>query len=77
MPNPTSSQVRVNYTLPEGCQQALLELVTTLGIKVESVVLEGEKGSKEVLLENLSQGVYGYTVRCGDDVLSGKLIIMR
>jgi len=77
MPNPTSSQVRVNYTLPEGCQQALLELVTTLGIKVESVVLEGERGSKEVLLENLSQGVYGYTVRCGDDVLSGKLIIMR
>ena len=50
---------------------------TLLGIKVESVVLEGEKGSKEVLLENLSQGIYGYTVRCGEDFLSGKLIIMH
>lgn len=77
MPNPTSSQVRVDYTLPVGCGQASLELVNVLGIKVESVVLEGEKGIKEVLLENHSQGVYGYTVRCGDNALSGKLIIMR
>ena len=33
------------------------------------------EGYIRILLSDL--GVYGYTVRCGDNALSGKLIIMR
>lgn len=74
-PNPAKSLVYVNYILPEGMPEAVLEITSVLGVKVFAVTLEGQRGSKEVDLSRLPPGVYNYTVHCGNNVLSGKLMI--
>jgi hypothetical protein len=74
-PNPAKSLVYVNYILPEGMPEAVLEITSVLGVKVIAVTLEGQCGSKEIDLGRLSPGVYNYTAYCGNNVLSGKLMI--
>ena len=46
-------------------------------MKVMAVPLEGESGSKIVMLGDIPSGVYSYVVRCGDIILDGKLVIVR
>ena len=74
-PNPAKSVVKIDYTLPEGATEAVLEMANILGVKVLSVALEGGSGSKEIKLGKLSSGIYNYTVRCGDNVINGKLVV--
>lgn len=74
-PNPAKSLVYVNYILPEGMPEAVLEITSVLGVKVIAVTLEGQCGSKEIDLGRLSPGVYNYTAYCGNNVFSGKLMI--
>ena len=76
-PNPATTWASVDYTLPEGCPEATLMIVNTLGVEVMSVELKGNGGSKVISLEKLSQGVYTYTARCGSNAIDGKLIIAR
>ena len=77
IPNPASTMARVEYTLPEGCLQASLDLVNTLGEKVMSVVLEGQSGSKAIQLDKMPVGVYGYSVTCGNNMVTGQLVIVH
>lgn len=77
IPNPASSQARVDYTLPVGCQQATFDIINALGVKVMSVTLEGESGSKAIMLDKIPEGVYSYSVFCGNNTITGKLIIVR
>lgn len=77
IPNPASSQARVEYTLPPGCQQATLDIINALGIKVMSVALEGESGSKAIQLDKMPVGVYGYSVTCGNNMVTGQLVIVH
>lgn len=77
IPNPASTMARVEYTLPVECQQASFELFNTLGERVMSVILEGQIGSKTVMLESLPKGVYNFSVRSANATLSGKLIIVH
>jgi hypothetical protein len=74
-PNPAKSLVYVNYILPEGMPEAVLEITSVLGGKVIAVTLEGQCGSKEIDLGRLSPGIYNYTAYCGNKVLSGKLMV--
>ena len=74
-PSPTSASATVTYSLPKGYTQAVLELTSALGVKVLSVVLEGNRGSKTLDLGRLAGGVYLYNVRCGDRVETGKLVV--
>ena len=53
----------------------LTYLTSVFGVKVIAVTLEGQCGSKEIDLGRLPPGVYNYTVHCGNNVLSGKLMI--
>ena len=76
-PSPASTRANVDYTLPDGCAEATLSIVNALGMEVMSVVLEGNQGSREISLERLPQGVYGYIVRCGNKTLDGKFIVVR
>ena len=76
-PVPATGSVTVDYVLPDGCSHATLELANTLGVKVLSVELEGCRGNKAIDLRNVSQGFYLYTVRCGDRVATGKLVVAK
>lgn len=77
IPNPASTMARVEYTLPEGSQQASLDLVNIFGEKVMSVVMKGQSGSKTVMLDSLPKGVYNYFVLSGNAMLCGKLVIVH
>ena len=76
-PVPATGSANVDYVLPDGCSLATLELANTLGVKVLSVELEGSRGNKAIDLRNVSQGFYLYTVRCGDRVATGKLVVAK
>ena len=62
MPNPASSQVTVEYTLPEGSTRATLSVVNTLGEKMTELGLEGSRGSRVVDLHELPASVYFFVV---------------
>ena len=73
-PNPATTNVEVSYTLPEGMTNATLVMTNTLGVNVKTVQLDGNNGKTTLSLEELPSGIYFYTIRCGENVKTGKLI---
>ena len=65
---------RISYTLPEGMTIATLVMTNTLGVNVKTVQLDGNNGKTTLSLEELPSGIYFYTIRCGENVKSGKLV---
>lgn len=61
-PNPASSQVTVEYALPEGSSHATLSVVNTLGEKFLELGLEGNRGSMVVDLHELPASVYFFVI---------------
>ena len=61
-PNPASSQVTVEYILPEGSSRAMLSILNTLGEKLLELGLEGNRGSKIVDLHELPASVYFFVI---------------
>lgn len=76
-PNPATTWATVDYTLPVKAAKATLTVTNTMGVKVLSTELEGTQGNKVLDLRGLSAGVYGYTVRCGGNVKTGKLVVTK
>lgn len=76
-PSPASTWVSVDYTLPVGAERATLTLTSMLGVKVMEVEISGNRGSKVLDLRGLSDGVYGYTIRCGGNAKNGKIVIAK
>lgn len=52
-------------------------LTNTLGVQVRSMELEGTQGQKVLDLSNLADGVYMYTVRYGENMQTGKLVVTK
>ena len=74
-PSPATTWTTVDYTLPAGATKAVMTLTTTMGVKVMEVELNGNQGSKVLDLRGLAAGVYVYSIRCGEHVQTGKLVI--
>ena len=72
-PNPATTNVEVSYTLPEGMTSATLVMTNTLGVNVMTAHLDGDNKTT-LSLEELPSGIYFYTIRCGENVKTGKLI---
>ena len=72
-PNPATTNVEVSYTLPEGMTSATLVMTNTLGVNVMTAHLDGNNKTT-LSLEELPSGIYFYTIRCGENVKTGKLI---
>ena len=72
-PNPATTNVEVSYTLPEGMTSATLVMTNTLGVNVKTAHLDGDNKTT-LSLEELPSGIYFYTIRCGENVKTGKLI---
>ena len=73
-PNPATTNVEVSYTLPEGKTNATLVMTNTLGVNVMTAQLDGNNGETTLSLEELPSGIYYYTIKCGEDVKTGKLV---
>ena len=72
-PNPATTNVEISYTLPEGMTSATLVMTNTLGVNVMTAHLDGNNKTT-LSLEELPSGIYFYTIRCGENVKTGKLI---
>jgi len=76
-PNPATTWTTVEYTLPADKTQAFFTVTNTLGVTMISEELNGRQGQKVLDLRGLANGIYVYTVRCGEYVQTGKLIITK
>lgn len=76
-PNPATTWVTVDYTLPVKAAKATLTITNTIGVNVLSTELEGTQGSMVLDLRGLTAGVYMYMIRCGEHVLVEKLVITK
>lgn len=76
-PNPASTWVAVDYTLPVGVNKAKMTVFNALGVTVATYDLRGKETQKVLDLRDMSPGLYTYTVSCGKYSKNGKLIIVR
>lgn len=77
MPNPATTWTAVDYNLPKDDTKATVTITSALGVTMLSSELNGRQGQKVLDLRHLSDGVYVYTVRCGEFVQTGKLVVTK
>ena len=78
LPNPSSSQVKITFTLPQGVNQANLVLYSTTGQKIRSFVVDNTFGY--ILLDNsqLASGVYYYNIEANGIISSTqKMVVIK
>lgn len=76
-PNPATTWAAVDYTLPAKLSKATITVSNALGVTVMSIELNGNQGQKVLDLRGLADGVYLYTIKCGEYVQTGKLVIAK
>jgi hypothetical protein len=76
-PNPASTWVSIDYNLPANTTTATLSVANALGVTVFSEKLNGQQGQKILDLRSLANGIYVYSIRCGEYVLTGKLVVTK
>ncbi len=74
-PNPATSWVAFDYTLPSFVNNATLELSDLNGEVVDVFVLNQQKGQKVWDIRKVKPGIYIYTLKAGAFSESGKLVI--
>lgn len=75
--NPATTWTTVEYTLPADKTRAFFTVTNTLGVTVMSAELNGKQGQKVIDLRGLANGMYVYSVRCGNYVQTGKLAVTK
>ena len=76
-PNPATTWVAIDFTLPGDAKTAAVEIVNSLGEKVMLSQLNGNVGQKVLDLRELANGVYTVTVLCGEYYQTEKLVITK
>ena len=78
IPNPFSTSTKINYYLPEGTQGATIVFYDNYGNKMKEVQL-GQTGNATLNLnpENLSNGVYSYSLVVNGKVVDTKRMILQ
>ena len=76
-PNPATTWVAIDYTLPNGNAKAELSVFNAMGVKVKQVELNGNQGQKVLDLRGLADGVYICTVLCGEYCQTQKIMITK
>lgn len=76
-PNPASTWVTIEYSLPSDANKAQMRIINTLGMTVATYDLQGKESQKILDLRDLTSGVYTYVVSCGRFSNKGKLVIVK
>ena len=76
-PNPATTWVALDFTLPGDAKAAAIEIINSLGEKVMQSQLNGNVGQKVLDLRELANGVYTVTVLCGEYYQTEKLVITK
>lgn len=76
-PNPATTWVVINFTLPGNAKKATLILTNSLGVKVASYSLNEHEGQKVLDLRDFDSGVYTCTVVCDEYYQTQKIVITQ
>lgn len=75
-PNPFAEKTTIGYSIPENIQTAEIIFIDNQGTLMKKVILEARgEGSLEVYSENLSSGLYSYTLIADGKVIDTKRMI--
>lgn len=76
-PNPATTWVALDFTLPGDAKAAAIEIINSLGENVMQSQLNGNVGQKVLDLRELANGVYTITILCGEYYQTEKLVITK
>jgi hypothetical protein len=75
VPNPASTWVAFNYTLPVHVNEAVLHITDVRGRSITSFILSATQGQQVWDTRDIQKGVYLYTIKAGAMSKNGKLIV--
>ena len=76
-PNPASLHANLDYNLPTPGNNAQLIIRNTLGVIVETVILEGRSGKNTVDVSGYASGIYFYSISVAGKVVQTKKLIVK
>jgi len=78
IPNPSSDQVKITFTLPEGVNMGKLVLYSTTGQKIKSYQVDNRFGYILVDNSELASGVYYYNIETNGNIsATQKLLVLK
>ena len=75
-PNPANSNVKMNYSLEPGWNNANLTIYSMLGSQVENVNLNENQGTLNVDVSSLPAGLYFYTLMVDGNAINTKKMLI-
>lgn len=75
-PNPAISNVRMNYSLEQGWNDATIDVYSMLGSKVRTLGINEKSGTVNVDVSSLPAGMYFYTLNVDGDAISTKKMLV-
>lgn len=75
-PNPASSQVSFDYSLPSGTRQAEINIHNLLGARVKQVFVAGQEGKISFNVQDLNDGIYFYSVKVNNQITETKRLVI-
>jgi len=78
-PNPFSNSTTINYSI-DSPAQVRIHVYDNLGAKISTLIDElQDAGEQRAVFDgsNLAQGVYYYTLKIAEQVISGKMVLVR
>ncbi len=75
-PNPANQAFQIDYSFDKNYSEASLELYNTLGARVNAISIHDMSGKVIVDTKDLANGVYFYTFRVDQQVISTKKLII-
>lgn len=76
-PNPYSSMTRISYALPQDADRGEIHFFNLNGELIKKVDLDGKVGTVEVFAEDISSGVYSYSLIVDNTRIDTKKMILQ
>jgi len=77
-PNPASSGVNFDYTMPAGTGKASIRVTNLLGTIIDEVVLDKTSGKANLNVSNLKNGIYFYSLIINNSArITRKFVVKR
>jgi hypothetical protein len=76
-PNPASQYTRIDYDLSTSAREASIKFYNILGSEIRKVDLQGRQGSVSIDLDNMSEGMYLYSLVVNGKTVSTKKFIVK
>jgi len=76
-PNPATSKVNVDYSLPSGVSNASIKISNMLGAKVKEIRLEEITGTARIDVSEYLNGIYFYSLSADDQLILTRKFVVR